>query len=300
MKHLLNTRRAVIAALLTAVLLASCSGSNDRPSLDEGTAVPPATATSAEETPSPTTEAGSLASEDGFVAIEEFGQSGRLDELVTTLGWTTPLGAWTVNAGTVALAESPGLAPAIAFTGLGASDGLIQVTLTQVASGAGLIFRYVDVQNYWAVTAVPGFVTWNVTKVVDGRPSIVANLGVAPVDPNTTIGVILEGDQIVVLANGRPYATLRDDDLIDGQAAGLFAAGPDALPAQWDDFLVIAVRAGIEPPPPFSLPTPDAGGAVPSPTTPADPSVPTPTPTPFGSAAAPPTATPTQAAAVDG
>ena len=55
---------------------------------------------------------------------------------------------------------STGDEPNIAVVPQGTGDGLTEVTMTVVEEGAGLVFRYLDPENYWSVTANPGVGSW--------------------------------------------------------------------------------------------------------------------------------------------
>jgi hypothetical protein len=243
------TARPVVGALVALAVVAGvagCSGGGDAPELAD---TPTAT---------PRTQA-ILTVEEGYSIIESFGTDGPLTTTPGKFSWTSSAGGWTIVDGVVAVQPAEGSPADLAVTRLGTTEGLIQVTMPVVVNEGGIVFRYVDPANYWVVVGAPQYASWNLAKVVDGVATIVANTGLTPVDPFTTVGVLLADTHITVLVNGRPAATAVDPELAEGDGAGLYASGPEAANARWDEFVVLGV--GVDPPPTpepmrFEIPTP--------------------------------------------
>ncbi len=51
------------------------------------------------------------------------------------------------------------------------------VTFNEIATGSGLLFRYKDTQNYWALVVSPTFGTWVLNRVVAGKTTRVTTTG---------------------------------------------------------------------------------------------------------------------------
>jgi hypothetical protein len=117
-------------------------------------------------------------------------------------------------------------------------DSALQLRVAKVVEGAGLVFRYRDQRNFWAVVAVPDFATWALVKVTDGRQVAIANTGFSRLDDGTVLGVRSFGDTLDVVLGGRVARTVVDGSFRDGPMAGMIAAGPDAAGARFDDFRI--------------------------------------------------------------
>jgi hypothetical protein len=253
----------VAAAVAIVAALGACSTSATRPELGEATAEPEDVAA-----PDPVPR--------GIVVREAFTVDGRLTGS-GQVGWSTTTEGWSVINGEVALAGAAG--SSLALTDLGSSDGVVHVTMPSIANDTGLAFRVVDAGNYWAVAAAPGYATWNLIKVIEGVPEIVANTDISPIDAYTTVGVVLAADRVSVLLNGRVFAEVEDTTHQEGTFGGLFGSGPDVNLARWDDFWSIAVGDAISSAP---LPTPERLQLeIPTPTPVPGDSVADPLPTPF-------------------
>lgn len=175
---------------------------------------------------------------------------GRGDD-ATSLG-TAPRGAvWEAAAGTWGtLAGQAYLAEPIAGRNLAslrpdweeaAGETTLQVQVPVVSDGAGLVFRYRDVSNYWAFVAVPAYGTWAAIKVVDGQEQAVVNTGLSATVDGTTIGVRLEGDVIDLILGSRVAISLTDPELVDATGLGLTARNSDA---RFDDLRAVQGAPG--------------------------------------------------------
>lgn len=170
----------------------------------------------------------------------------------TTLGrprkarWATGAGEWGIRDGT-AYVVSNAADPAIAVVQASGADGVVQVTMATAANGCGLVFRYRDPANYWALTAVPGYATWNLERVIDGKTVIVANTGLSATKSGTVVTVRMRGDLLELFVDGKLAKQVKDRAFQTADRVGLLGRGPGATQARWDGFLADMERAGNTP-----------------------------------------------------
>ena len=148
--------------------------------------------------------------------------------------WQADAGSWGIS-DNEAYVATPSDRGSYAVVARSHAEGAVQVRLSKVTSGAGLLFRYRGVSDHWAVIAVPQYASWAIVRVVDGKSTPVANTGLSSTNDGTTLAVRLDGRKIEVIVNGRVMKTLTDDALRDGKV-GMVAIGPDARNARFDDF----------------------------------------------------------------
>ncbi len=185
----------------------------------------------------------------------------------TGMMWRADAGTWGIVGGQAApLVPAPG--HSFAVVPLGNSDGAVQVQMAKVADGAGLVFRYQDPRNYWAVTAAPYYATWVVSRTVDARTQVVANTGLSATHDGTTLAVRMTGDVIDVAVEAGVRKTISDGALLHSSMVGLMVSGISSTAPRFDDFEMAAVAS-----PPVSPPT-DLGTST---TVPGDASTTTPT-----------------------
>src|SRR3954447_13340001 len=151
--------------------------------------------------------------------------------------WTIEGGPWGIEDQTARLLEPSG-ALTLALTRTDQTYDRVEVTLSAVGPNAGIVFRFEDVSNYWALTAVPELGTFSLAKVVDGHITLVSDLGLTGTDDGTRIGVSLDGPRVGVLLNGSERVAIDDGSLQDAQTLGLIGTADDDLRARFDDFLV--------------------------------------------------------------
>jgi len=150
--------------------------------------------------------------------------------------WRAEAGTWGVVAGQAAV-TTPAQGHSLAVVPLGGGDGTVQVRLAKVVNGAGIVFRYQDPLNYWAVVAVPYYATWAVSKTVGGHTSGMGSTGLSAVQDGTTVAVRLVGGTIDVAVEGQVRRTVADADLRRAPSVGMVApAGTGASDARFDDF----------------------------------------------------------------
>jgi hypothetical protein len=167
--------------------------------------------------------------------------SGQLGTADSGQSWEEVAGDWTVDGSAVAVTTPSDSGPSLAVVNLQASDGVVQVTMPEPARASGIVFRYENPFNHWAITAAPGSATWVISKVENGEFETVDTLGTAPVDANTTLTVDFDGGWISVYVDGLERTTLRDDFLDGARRAGLVARGPDAASARWTNFVAFGL-----------------------------------------------------------
>lgn len=179
--------------------------------------------------------------------------------------WSAEVGTWGV-ADNQAYASNPVSGRNFAVVDLGQGDGAVEVEVTKVVNAAGLIFRYAGPFDYWGVVPVPGYASWAIFKVVDGKEETVANTGLSAIADGTTVGVRMNGDVIDVILDDLVVRTVVDDTHLDADKVGLTAqtsAAVDAGDSRFDDFRV--ALPGNEP-----LPTSTADGEATNPTNPTE------------------------------
>lgn len=167
------------------------------------------------------------------------------DDSSSTLGrtpagarWLTPSGTWGVSAGQAYVAV-PAAGHDIAVVGPAPRDGAVQVRLSRVSPLAGLVFRYRDPSDYWAVVAAPDYATWAIVRVEGGQETVVGNSGFVSTGDGTTVGARVRGADVTVLVDGRPTTTLTTGPPGDTDQVGMVATGSEANQARFDDFAIL-------------------------------------------------------------
>ncbi len=148
--------------------------------------------------------------------------------------WMTPNSTWTVSSGS-AYVSIPGFSRSLAVSDMPRAEGAVDVRMTRVTQGAGVVFRYRDPDNYWAVVAVPGYATWAIVNVVEGREAVIANTGLSPIADGTTVTVRTKGDAVDVAFNSSVVRSFTDGTLSDATGVGITAEGYDTV-ARFGDF----------------------------------------------------------------
>ena len=156
--------------------------------------------------------------------------------------WAPARGTWGTEDHRAIVAPSDDDLPRLAVLTQPERDGLVEVTLTTMAEGAGLMVRYEDPQNWWGVVARPSTGRWSVVQTVDGEPVPIAEFE-APTEDGTTISVTQNGVVLRVLIDGVEHATAGIDPIEPPFQSGLIAVGPDAHEARWDRYLILRFEA---------------------------------------------------------
>jgi hypothetical protein len=166
---------------------------------------------------------------------------GTLGNAGTGQPWVPVSGTWGTVDDRAATTGGSRETPNIAVVPEGAGDGLTEVTMMKVEEGAGLVFRYLDPDNYWSVTANPGVGSWSVTRVIDGDAELVSEVP-GPTEDETTVSVTQDDSVVRILLEGQEYLSLTDAALGDQLQGGLIAAANTTGEARWDRYLVMRFR----------------------------------------------------------
>ncbi len=92
-----------------------------------------------------------------------------LGDAGTGQAWEAVAGTWGTEGDRAVTAGGARDTPNLAVVPEGEGDGLTEVTMMVVEEGAGLVFRYLDPENYWSVTANPGVGSWTLEPGHRGR-----------------------------------------------------------------------------------------------------------------------------------
>ena len=174
----------------------------------------------------------------GSPVVDDF-STGRgrfgLGETPTGQPWRQVEGRWTVRNG---LAHGVGRDGAtITSVDPGGPVGLIQVVVGDVVAGSGVVFRFGDAQNHWALLAAPA-VALELVKTVNGERTDVESYGPARVDAGTALMIRLAGNQIEIQIDGSVVGDVTDPELADRNAVGFFV--PDGGQASFDQLVASA------------------------------------------------------------
>lgn len=150
--------------------------------------------------------------------------------------WSTASGSWAVVNEQAASTDARAR-PAIAVIEGGTANRLTEASMMVVESGAGIVFRYRDPQNYWAMTADPEVGSWIITRVADGQDSVIAEVAGATAD-GTAIGVAQRGPELQILVDGQERTRITDPTLSGQARSGLISPAGAAGDARWDRFYV--------------------------------------------------------------
>lgn len=221
---------AAVALVFAAVFLIR-DGSPDR-GVDSG--VMPSTTTArirvAPSGPGTDPELTDPAVEIGFAQDVRDG----LPSVVDGPAWQVLAGTWrTADGRALGLVDNSELALAVLDVGSGPLRA--QVALPDAAVGAGLAFDIVSLDDFQAWVAVPGYATVNLLRVSNGELEQVMNSGLTRVQPGVRLGIVLEPDRTLLLANGAVVATIEGER--EGEGVGLIVSSPSSA-AAFDDLAV--------------------------------------------------------------
>lgn len=150
------------------------------------------------------------------------------DDGGTIHSWASVGTPFVADAGVAAIQGSDPDEVGIATVAADAVNGTLGATVEFAAAGTGVIFRYVDVFNYWSLTAAPDFGTWNLVLIVNGETVRSEPIGLVSTEPGTRLSVKLDGPLISIFVNGAPVMSTTDPTFELAAAAGLIAnAGTD-------------------------------------------------------------------------
>ncbi len=156
-----------------------------------------------------------------------------LDDLSSGSGWRAVSGRFIAIDGAAAVAEVAD-EPAIAVIDGRSPVETITAAVSEPTLGSGIVFRYVDEENYWSLMAAPSYATWNPYKTVAGVPQFVQNTGLSYQSGESTLEISLSGSELVVQMNDNRVATSYDEDRSDGAGVGLISAAPAPDTTRWN------------------------------------------------------------------
>jgi hypothetical protein len=141
--------------------------------------------------------------------------------------WRAVAGTWVIYDGRLALDRADPRTNML-VTHAGSNNYTVIADTVVVGEGIGLLFRYSDPSNYWAITEVPGVATWSIVRVIDGAATQVASTG-----PETCCGrhvaVSTGGDgSVAIILNGLLQLTFVDLALVGARGTGVIATGSEA------------------------------------------------------------------------
>ena len=119
----------------------------------------------------------------------------------------------------------------------------VEARITGPAIDAGLVFRYVDDKNWWAVVNDPLRGRYRILRTLDGVTEEVGDTGTnSMVGASDVLTVAMDDDGFKIYQNGSPIVQVLDDSLAneDAKSAGLFALSQRSIGARWDDFVLRA------------------------------------------------------------
>lgn len=158
------------------------------------------------------------------------------------LGTATSGQTWEVLGGSWSIANNDataGPAPTLSFAVVRVDPGTpinARATPLGETDHAGIAFRCQDAQNCWWIEAVRGYATWNINKIVNGRVTLVDNVGPAGTDPGSIVAVHTNGSRITVAVNGIIRREITDPDLRDATGVGLVRGAKGTNPVRFKRF----------------------------------------------------------------
>jgi hypothetical protein len=165
-----------------------------------------------------------------------------LGRATTGQQWNEVHGQWAISQRQAQLLDpGQGGAPALAVTAGTQGDGLVEVTLPVVETGAGLVFRYLDPQNYWSVVPDVASGTWSVSKTFEGETELVSDVSASTAN-GVTMTIIHDTTSIRVLVDGVDVLLVNDEALSNQLQGGLIASADSDGSARWERFMVMDFR----------------------------------------------------------
>jgi hypothetical protein len=149
--------------------------------------------------------------------------------------WTAVLGSWTIVDASARVDVVNTTAPTFLVTGTESADYTQRARLDIGSLTSGLVFRYRDPANYWALGGVPSLGVWRVYKVLDGQ-EVEVGLFEEPIccSPGVLMSVSTAGDGVVVVSvDSLLLLDIHDPEFADARHTGLYALGDDATDAHF-------------------------------------------------------------------
>lgn len=151
------------------------------------------------------------------------------DDALARAGLDVEAGAFAVADGTLTATEVPD-GPAVALADRRADEGRLTVTAVAPEPGWGVVVRWEDVDDTWAVAVPLEGGPLELIRRADGEDTVV---DVAPeaLAPGAVVDVRYDDRRVDVRVDGELVAHGRSED-VTGRRVGLVALGPGAA---WDD-----------------------------------------------------------------
>ena len=153
------------------------------------------------------------------------------------LQWSTIGTEFFLDGGLATIGSGDDDAVGIAIIDTGWSNANIGATLDQAPAGTGLVFRFRDIDNYWALTSNPAAGTWTLTLVVDGETVLSEAIGLTSVDPGARVSILAQGAEIQTFVNGEPLLRVVDPHFELATAVGIISTG--STDGSFSDFFAI-------------------------------------------------------------
>ncbi len=125
----------------------------------------------------------------------------------------------------------------IAIIDTGWSNANIGATFDHAPAGTGLVFRFRDIENYWALTSSPESGTWTLTLVVNGETVLSEPIGLASVSPGARVSILAQGAEIQTFVNGEPLLSIVDPHFELASAVGIISTG--STDGSFSDFFAL-------------------------------------------------------------
>lgn len=163
--------------------------------------------------------------------------SSALGETMTEQVWGSVRGRWGTTGEKARLVAPEETEPSLAVVDSGSDQTLTEVTLSVVEAGAGLVFRYADPSNYWAVIASPDLQSLSLMRVEDG---FVAEAGTVdrPVTDGLTVAASTRPATIQVFVEGKLALQVAEPVAPGRTGSGLIGPPGSEGDGRWDRMLV--------------------------------------------------------------
>ena len=225
-----------------------------------GTGAPPSTALPEAVPPAP------LATTELVADSFDRANADSLGEAETGQTWISEMGTWGIkgNAAYVVEPREEGFRQVALLDTetVYMNQGSVMVDFKNAVAGSGIVFRYNNPFNYYALVAQPGGANWKIEQIVGGKST---NLGLVPA-PSTgavSMTVQLRGFFFDVYAGDRAVASVKGEALPLAGGVGLYATATAIEQGAWDSITVGESESQLDGLPP----RPGGGGAGAAPTT---------------------------------
>jgi hypothetical protein len=150
--------------------------------------------------------------------------------------WRAVNGTWGIRDREAVLQSTPTLKPSLAVVDTGRAQGWVQITMSVMPTGSGLVFRYQNPNNYWWVDVVPQYGVLNFYRLANGVPIKMGATPLTSFADGSTLTLRLEGNDITLYVDGFRSFSLSSPVLHDATGAGLLIDSPKAVGARFAGF----------------------------------------------------------------